>query len=406
MTQPVQVRDACDRCHSIKTRCVRIEHDGPVCQRCDRLGLPCCYSPPGQTGRPPGVRKRKNPNTGSEEPTRPPSQPPAKKPARCSDQGNINVSTNGGALPSPGSSTISPDMFHLMSSEELGRYDASFGTEELSISPWPYFTPTDTMPPVAIETQNATHPDPMSPPPPSSHTAYYPDSGTGQHSSSSISTLTSISTSPEDATTHGQLMQLASLQSKLLVLGNSVAEAYDSFSSIEEVLIVSESLIALFQIIGPACYDLANGGNRTACLSLTQHKAAKTSQTAIFLLSNCYLSLTDIFETLITRLEKEQSSQERTGKRGGCTTQKSLVSVGATRLSMPRQAAAEVYLHLVFRMFDRLANGLRVYGGGTDADGDITQSLVSLAGRAVRSLARLEESMADRRAKAKFVIES
>lgn len=105
MTQSGQVRDACDRCHSIKTRCQRVASDRPVCQRCDRLGLPCSYSPPGQTGRPPGGRKRKEPDASTaEDPDRPPQQS-SKKPERLGQQGNtINVATGStiAALLSPG----------------------------------------------------------------------------------------------------------------------------------------------------------------------------------------------------------------------------------------------------------------------------------------------------------------
>jgi hypothetical protein len=50
-------RDACDRCHSIKTRCVRTEYS-EICVRCERLGSSCHYSPAGRTGRPLGSQKR------------------------------------------------------------------------------------------------------------------------------------------------------------------------------------------------------------------------------------------------------------------------------------------------------------------------------------------------------------
>lgn len=52
-------REACDRCHSMKTRCVRAPRS-QVCLRCSRLGISCNYSPPGRTGRPLGSRKLKN----------------------------------------------------------------------------------------------------------------------------------------------------------------------------------------------------------------------------------------------------------------------------------------------------------------------------------------------------------
>lgn len=45
------LRAACDKCHSIKTRCGR-DADTVECQRCIRLGLKCSYSAPLQMGRP------------------------------------------------------------------------------------------------------------------------------------------------------------------------------------------------------------------------------------------------------------------------------------------------------------------------------------------------------------------
>ncbi|KAK3403272.1 hypothetical protein B0T20DRAFT_429495 [Sordaria brevicollis] len=49
-------RDACDRCHTMKTRCQRTPQTRE-CVRCNRLGISCTYSPPGRTGRPLGARK-------------------------------------------------------------------------------------------------------------------------------------------------------------------------------------------------------------------------------------------------------------------------------------------------------------------------------------------------------------
>lgn len=48
-------RDACDKCHALKTRCERIP-ESSLCQRCNRLQISCTYSPPLQLGRPQGRR--------------------------------------------------------------------------------------------------------------------------------------------------------------------------------------------------------------------------------------------------------------------------------------------------------------------------------------------------------------
>lgn len=44
-------REACDRCHYMKTRCVRAP-GSQICVRCTRVGSSCNYSPPRPTGRP------------------------------------------------------------------------------------------------------------------------------------------------------------------------------------------------------------------------------------------------------------------------------------------------------------------------------------------------------------------
>lgn len=49
-------REACDRCHKLKTRCER-SSGFHACTRCTRLGKSCCYSPPGRTGRPVGSKR-------------------------------------------------------------------------------------------------------------------------------------------------------------------------------------------------------------------------------------------------------------------------------------------------------------------------------------------------------------
>ncbi|KAM7223549.1 hypothetical protein V8F06_001023 [Rhypophila decipiens] len=414
MTTSGQVRDACDRCHSIKTRCERIVGDQLGCQRCNRLGQPCSYSPPGPTGRPPGGRKRKEPDgVAPEGPDRSFQQSP-KSPERVGDPGNINVvpCPTRRALPSPEVSepAIFPDSVLHLTPPEPGQYDVSFGMQDFPMSPWPSYeyapdiiSPSD----ITMETQNETNP--MYPPPPPSHAppqaALQPYNPEQQASSRSQYKAT---TSPTD-TTHMQLMQLANLQSRLLVLGKSVAEASDGLSSIEEVLIVTESFITSFQTIEPLCYRLpVKNTNTMTAAQLTptqQQKETKTSQTAIFLVSNCYLNLIDIFETLVAQLQNERDFGEATEDRGR-PPQQTLVSIGSTGVSLSRQAAAEVHLHLVFRMFDRLAVSLGARGETDMSDGDkIAQSIAGLAGRAARDLATLEERISDRRGKAKFVIE-
>jgi Fungal Zn(2)-Cys(6) binuclear cluster domain len=47
MDQPPKTRRACDRCHTQKLRCKRIEGKN-YCVRCTRAELTCIFSPPGK----------------------------------------------------------------------------------------------------------------------------------------------------------------------------------------------------------------------------------------------------------------------------------------------------------------------------------------------------------------------
>ena len=46
-------REACDRCHTIKSRCSKAP-DSVICKRCERFGVSCTYSAPLRRGRPKG----------------------------------------------------------------------------------------------------------------------------------------------------------------------------------------------------------------------------------------------------------------------------------------------------------------------------------------------------------------
>lgn len=50
-------REACDRCHNLKSRCIKPRHSS-VCSRCQKLGVSCVYSPPLRVGRPKGKRNQ------------------------------------------------------------------------------------------------------------------------------------------------------------------------------------------------------------------------------------------------------------------------------------------------------------------------------------------------------------
>ena len=53
-----KLRAACDRCHDLKNRCVRIGGPDSRCDRCERLDIDCVYQKSSNMGRP--KRQRKN----------------------------------------------------------------------------------------------------------------------------------------------------------------------------------------------------------------------------------------------------------------------------------------------------------------------------------------------------------
>lgn len=56
-SRPSGVREACDRCHDLKSRCIKPPNSS-VCSRCHRLQLRCTHSPPLRLGRPSNKRQR------------------------------------------------------------------------------------------------------------------------------------------------------------------------------------------------------------------------------------------------------------------------------------------------------------------------------------------------------------
>ena len=55
----VKLRAACDRCHDLKNRCVRIGGAESRCERCERLDIDCVYRNTSSMGRP--KRQKKTP---------------------------------------------------------------------------------------------------------------------------------------------------------------------------------------------------------------------------------------------------------------------------------------------------------------------------------------------------------
>ncbi|CAI4214282.1 unnamed protein product [Parascedosporium putredinis] len=297
-----------------------------------------------------------------------------------------------------------------MTNNSNGSHGGGPMPEEFAISPWPDFThedmvlidveaQVDTSPTIVFDRQDESRPaDKLSKlDGPSSDTYVDDDCRLGPAAAG-------------DAAYH-QLVQLVNIQSKLLALGKSVCEASDSLVAIEEVCMVSESLVAQFQTmqLGGEDQDPTNIELAASPPSSPEHKQARAEQTAILLLSTCYLTLIDIFETLITQLQNQRkqsqlsAEEDKLGDYAGSGAHKSLMRIGSIRVPMHHQAAVEIHLHLVFRVLDGLANSLKIRVQ-SPSDGKNAQGIAGLASKAVLYLRRLEESMAERANKARFVL--
>ncbi|EGO60870.1 hypothetical protein NEUTE1DRAFT_127651 [Neurospora tetrasperma FGSC 2508] len=129
-------RDACDRCHTMKTRCQRTPQTRE-CVRCNRLGISCTYSPPGRTGRPLGARK------GGSEKGKKEAAERSRKGGRSSPMVKTHMSASLG-IPTPGldhSLQMMPDGNSGVNPSLLGDFDlfsASAYQAELDYLSFPF----------------------------------------------------------------------------------------------------------------------------------------------------------------------------------------------------------------------------------------------------------------------------
>lgn len=64
--QEGRLRAACDRCHDLKNRCVRIGGPDSRCERCERLDIDCVYQNSSRIGRPRRQRKTSTPQAAGQ----------------------------------------------------------------------------------------------------------------------------------------------------------------------------------------------------------------------------------------------------------------------------------------------------------------------------------------------------
>lgn len=76
-----KLRAACDRCHDLKNRCVRIGGPDSRCDRCERLDIDCVYQESSRMGRPKRQRK-----TSSFQPPQPDQESHQRMPSTTSDR--------------------------------------------------------------------------------------------------------------------------------------------------------------------------------------------------------------------------------------------------------------------------------------------------------------------------------
>ena len=296
------LRQACDRCHSIKTRCVKSQRQHN-CVRCERLGVQCVYSQPVKTGRPLGSSKAKQ--QAAQKRASPPiqQQPQQQEMSGCEFEHTasdlIHVADLEPAFTAPTPFTESPISTSLSTaSNEFfqslseGSISAQSWEDDDAIFPQPttmndfeivdpsmFTSPMMDFFDVQHQTPNALAPVPNLIP-------INPLLGLKEHSIMDRGRTTDPA-SQEDR----WLQHFTELQSRLTRLVRSI-------SSSENVLIEAEQLYEATETL-----ELATGDEFTA--SSGSSPSLPPSGVAVLLLSSCYYTLMHAYSSLIQRLQQE-----------------------------------------------------------------------------------------------------
>ncbi|KAF2656308.1 hypothetical protein K491DRAFT_393952 [Lophiostoma macrostomum CBS 122681] len=317
-------REACDRCHAMKTRCSRAQNS-LECVRCIRLGISCTYSPPGRTGRPLGRKRIRT----------------------TFDEDNVFSQANAGiARALYNTSTPHLDMGAVVdgySTNNLGSLEFfDFAAQPNNSADSTPFFPLDHLFP-----ENYSQPTDSTlvgtPPDPSAFHNLAPST----NSAGSEASRTTPSEEPE-VNQEDLLLRLLDIQGRLAKLVKSLNSEPHAPENVEDIYRASEILISILESV--------DDGSALR----SPHSPAKPVGVFVSLFLSSYFSLIHAYEVLVgilrndlngnkeyTTPSNQSSSTNSSGNQNVLQGSVPSISIGAVRLAMPKKAFAEVNLHLV-----------------------------------------------------------
>lgn len=328
-------REACDRCHAMKTRCVRSPRS-QVCVRCTRLGFSCHYSPPGRTGRPAGSKQKNTANRTKPSPTSSyqksacySTTPPCTRPETA------NTTIPGQISPALTADDATNSQLPVNFSElELFGSESSFsdGTNSMFFMDDLFQDVMSSNLASSTSTICTTPPSTVSQEP--SEDLFIDSAPSPRHNS--VASMEQAEYVLLD--TQGQLLNL------LRYLSSCSSFPQD----VEEIYRITDTFVKVVDDITRGLD--ASSARGSSCGSSVTH----------MLLSSCYMSLIQAFECLVGLLRRELGprvdSFEPSLGINLAQTQMPIptmannvpyISVGNVRLAMPHRAVAEINLHLM-----------------------------------------------------------
>lgn len=340
-------REACDRCHAMKTRCVRLPQS-PVCVRCTRLGFSCHHSPPGRTGRPAGRRQGKNAASRKKPAPRSSSTPYQNGPVCFGEHCPTTTTgtiTSPMLLPGQVSPALTAD--DATNSQQSGNFSDLdiFGSNPaaLSDSASPVCFMDDLFQDVLSSHARASAGQAPTIPP----SIVSQDPLEELFSNVSSSSRSSFTPSPQDTE-----FLLLDAQAQLLRLVRALSSCSRFPQDVDDTYRITDNFVKAVDGIA-AMLDASSPGSRPWGGSATY-----------MLLSSCYMSLIQAFECLVGLLRRELGPEANNFDSSPlginlppqqpppvphAMTANLPYMVGASnvRVPMPHRAVAEINLHLV-----------------------------------------------------------
>jgi hypothetical protein len=403
-------RDACDRCHALKTRCVTLSN-AQSCRRCSRLQLPCNYSPPMKIGRPARARARartRDANSGTSLPSADRGTDGRESYSISHDTINVGAEVDNPSEP--------PLTIMSITQPEDAPFDWEFvwspplcSPHDLSATSWEPLnsdTLTDTSP-LAQSTHSSSSTEVSDP---SDEVTLAPQ-------------IPSAKPAPDGPTKRqtivdgdDQTRRLLDLQERLLGLSKSLlahssqtdrvfspshpdpmapCAGPDLPNIMEEIYQATEDLVNVAATLGqhprqsehtlhldPALHSASP--SPSAASTYSPHETSSRPYvvagsfyrphiSTVLLLASCYIRLVDLYELLAAILQEQQRQQEQcqfqsrsppveiaTTKPGCFRTQSTVPSfnMGKTRLDVPPSMGVKLHIHLIDMMLQRLRSAM------------------------------------------------